>query len=213
MIMAPSSDEALQREVSSQAAILGNLDYRGFIPYRNIGDFYRRSRLVVHTSHIEGFPNVFLQAWQCGSPVVSIRVDPDGVIARHGLGRVSGSVPGVIADVRALLADESRRAAIGDVCRENLIRTHSPDAVIDQYLDYFEELGVRGVPSHEPRRPPPTQGRPIVSGRFLLFEASDFVSFPAGGQLTMARHIIAALPDEVALVGVDTDRSIPIGSW
>jgi hypothetical protein len=145
MIMAPSSDDALQREVSSQAAILDNLDYRGFIPYRNIGDFYRRSRLVVHTSHIEGFPNVFLQAWQCGSPVVSIRVDPDGVIARHGLGRVSGSVPGVIADVRALLADESRRAAIGDVCREYLIRTHSPDAVIDQYLDYFEELGVRGA--------------------------------------------------------------------
>ncbi len=52
-----------------------------------------------------------------------------------------------------------------------------------------------------------------MSGRFLLFEASDFVSFPAGGQLTMARHIMAALPDEVALVGVDTDRSIPIGSW
>ena len=57
------------------------------------------------------------------------------------------------------------------------------------------------------------QRYPAVSGRFLLFEASDFVSYPAGGQLTMARHIMAAFPGEVALVGVDTDRSIPIGSW
>jgi hypothetical protein len=145
MIMAPGSDKALQREVSSQASSLGNLDYRGFVPYRDIGGFYRRSRLVVHTSHREGFPNVFLQAWECGSPVVSIRVDPDGVITRHGLGRVSGSVAGAVADVRELLADESRRAAIGDACLEYLIRTHSPDAVIDQYLDYFKELGVRGA--------------------------------------------------------------------
>jgi glycosyltransferase involved in cell wall biosynthesis len=147
MIMAPGSDEALQREVSSQASSLANLDYRGFVPYREIGDFYRRSRLVVHTSHIEGFPNVFLQAWECGAPVVAVRVDPDGVIARHGLGRVSGSVAGAIADVRALLADESIRIAIGEACRDYLIRTHSPDAVIDQYLDYFAELGVKNIRS------------------------------------------------------------------
>ena len=48
---------------------------------------------------------------------------------------------------------------------------------------------------------------------FLLFEASDFVAFPAGGQLTMARHIMHAFAGEVALVGVDTDGSAPIGSW
>lgn len=48
---------------------------------------------------------------------------------------------------------------------------------------------------------------------FLLFEACDFVGFPTGGQLTMARHIMAAFPGEVALVGIDTDGTSPIGEW
>ena len=48
---------------------------------------------------------------------------------------------------------------------------------------------------------------------FRLFEACDFVAFPAGGQLTMARHIMAAFPGEVALVGINTDRTSPVGVW
>jgi glycosyltransferase involved in cell wall biosynthesis len=48
---------------------------------------------------------------------------------------------------------------------------------------------------------------------FLLFEACDFVGFPAGGQLTMARHIMSAFAGDVALVGIDTDGSAPIGTW
>lgn len=48
---------------------------------------------------------------------------------------------------------------------------------------------------------------------FLLFEACDFVGFPAGGQLTMARHIMAAFPGEIALVGVDTNKSSTVGVW
>jgi len=141
MIMAPGSDASLQQAITSQAASLVNLDYRGFIPYDRIGEFYRRARLVVHTSLREGFPNVFLQAWECGTPVVSTHVDPDRVITRHGLGRVSGRVIKVIDDVRELLADENQRAAISEACRHYLLSTHSPDAVIDQYLDYFRELG------------------------------------------------------------------------
>jgi len=141
MIMAPGSDASLQQAITSQAASLVNLDYRGFIPYDRIGEFYRRARLVVHTSLREGFPNVFLQAWECGTPVVSTHVDPDHVITRHGLGRVSGRVIKVIDDVRELLADENQRAAISEACRHYLLSTHSPDAVIDQYLDYFRELG------------------------------------------------------------------------
>jgi glycosyltransferase involved in cell wall biosynthesis len=146
MIIASGPDKVLQASVTSQAATLANLDYRGFVPYCEVGDFYRRSKLLVHTSGREGFPNVFLQAWESATPVMSTHVDPDGVIARHGLGRVSGSIAGVIADVRALLADEGQRVAIGDACRQYLIRNHSPDVVIDQYLAYFSDLGVRGEP-------------------------------------------------------------------
>jgi glycosyltransferase involved in cell wall biosynthesis len=48
---------------------------------------------------------------------------------------------------------------------------------------------------------------------FLLFEACDFLSFPPGGQLTMARHIMAAFPGEVGLVGIATEDSAQVGEW
>ena len=142
MIMAPDSDMTLQQAVISQAAALANMDYRGFVPYDQIGGFFQRARLLVHTSLREGFPNVFLQAWECGVPVVARNIDPDNVIVRYGLGRVSGCTEQVINDVGELLTDETQRAAIGDACRDYLLHTHSQDVVIDQYLDYFREIGV-----------------------------------------------------------------------
>lgn len=141
MIMAPDSDTNLQQEVASQAVSLANLEYRGFVPYDEVGGFYRRARLVVHTSLREGFPNVFLQAWESGTPVVSTHVDPDHVITRYGLGRVSGCIEKSIDDIRDLLADAGRRAAMGDACRDYLLRTHAPDVVIGKYLEYFRDLG------------------------------------------------------------------------
>lgn len=52
-----------------------------------------------------------------------------------------------------------------------------------------------------------------MAASFLLFEACDFVGFPAGGQLTMARHIMTAFAGDVALVGIDTDGTAAVGAW
>jgi len=44
------------------------------------------SRALVSTSPMEGFPNVFIEAWACGIPVLSLHVDPGNVIEKEGLG-------------------------------------------------------------------------------------------------------------------------------
>lgn len=41
---------------------------------------------LISTSYMEGFPNVFIEAWACGVPVLSLRVDPGGIIERERLG-------------------------------------------------------------------------------------------------------------------------------
>lgn len=143
MIMAPSSDTALNARVVSQASALGNVDYQGFVPYEKTRGFFERSRLIVHTSHREGFPNVFLQAWECGTPIVSMHVDPDGVIEKNRLGKVSRNVPSMIQHIRELLHNDRDRATISEACVAYLGLNHSPGVVIDKYLDYFTELGVR----------------------------------------------------------------------
>jgi Glycosyl transferases group 1 len=47
------------------------------------------SKALISTSPMEGFPNIFIEAWAFGIPVLSLYFDPGGVIRREGLGEVA----------------------------------------------------------------------------------------------------------------------------
>lgn len=47
------------------------------------------SRALISTSMMEGFPNIFIEAWACGVPVLSLNFDPGGVIEKEHLGVVA----------------------------------------------------------------------------------------------------------------------------
>jgi glycosyltransferase involved in cell wall biosynthesis len=71
----------------------GNVCVTDYVPYRQVDELFRSTRCLLNTSDAEGFPNTYLQAASHGIPIVSLRVDPDGILTRHGCGRVvNGSV-------------------------------------------------------------------------------------------------------------------------
>lgn len=47
------------------------------------------SKALISTSPMEGFPNIFIEAWAFGIPVLSLYFDPGGVIRREKLGEVA----------------------------------------------------------------------------------------------------------------------------
>jgi glycosyltransferase involved in cell wall biosynthesis len=47
------------------------------------------SKALISTSYMEGFPNVFIEAWACGIPVYSLYVDLGTLITKEGLGEVA----------------------------------------------------------------------------------------------------------------------------
>ncbi len=63
--------------------LLGKLDHNDTLHQ------IANSRALVSTSPMEGFPNIFLEAWASGVPVLSLSVDPGGVIEREELGFVA----------------------------------------------------------------------------------------------------------------------------
>lgn len=141
-------EAALYHSVRREASRHPNLTFHGPLPYHDASALYGRTRLLVNTSDVEGFPNAYLQAWIRGAPVVSFR-DPDGVISRRGLGAAVASQREMREAVRAFLDDPQQLAAAGARCRAHVARDYAEEQILAPYLTAFEELS-----RDNPRRPP-----------------------------------------------------------
>jgi glycosyltransferase involved in cell wall biosynthesis len=93
--------------------------------------------VLVCTSDREGFPNVFLQAWQAKCPVVSLTIDPDGVIEKYDIGRVSRNLDTMTADVDRLMTDDVLRARITSNGIAYVEEHHAIKTVADRYEALF----------------------------------------------------------------------------
>ena len=87
----------------------------GFVEPHLVPNWLARAKLLLHTSGPvaqgltkEGFPNVFLEAWASGLPVVSLHADPDALIASGGLGYKCESVEEAAAVIERTTRDETR---------------------------------------------------------------------------------------------------------
>lgn len=119
------------------AAGVPNVEFFGPADRQQLAALYRAATALCCTSHFEGFPNTFIEAWSLGLPVVST-LDPDGVIARHGLGaHVSDS-----GDMRRCLQDlassPQRRTEIARAARRYFQSTHQLDTAMERFERLFE---------------------------------------------------------------------------
>jgi len=102
--------------------------FEGHVPRDRIDAYYRAASLLLHTSDSEGFPNVLLEAWGHGLPVVST-FDPDGVIRRHGLGRAGETAEELAHSISELTTDEAEHARASRHAAAYVRRWHVPDVV------------------------------------------------------------------------------------
>ncbi len=107
MVMA-LADAAFHAELKRDCP--ANVDLIDGLPFHAMPHLFRSSLLLVSTSAQEGFPNTFLQAGKYGIPVVSLNVDPAGMLATHGAGiACQGSLDKMSDAVQQLVADAGRR--------------------------------------------------------------------------------------------------------
>ncbi len=91
VVGASNHGSAYETKLLQRATALPNVKHLGHIHHEKMIDIYRQSSFLCSTSIIEGFPNVYLEAWRLGIPVLG-SFDPDGVIASSGAGWVTESV-------------------------------------------------------------------------------------------------------------------------
>ncbi len=137
--------EQLQRESPENVTIVER------VPHHQIVEYYRRARMLVSTSAYEGFPNTFLQAAVNGTPVASLSVDPENILAEKGCGLcATGDFGKFVEAVRGLWEDNSMADNYAETFFEYVFNHHRTESQIIQ----FEALLDQAVSESSPTVPP-----------------------------------------------------------
>jgi glycosyltransferase involved in cell wall biosynthesis len=126
-------------QIEAQAGEASNVRFHGHVPFQNVHGAFREARVFVNTSEIEGFPNTYLQAWAHGVPVIAF-FDPDGVIAREGLGMAVNSPDEMVAAIRKLVSDPDYWSRMSDRCIKYIEHRFGEDQVLKPYTESIERL-------------------------------------------------------------------------
>ncbi len=106
----PLNPENLPR-FQKLAATIPNLCLVAGVPFERTEALFGEAKLFINTSQYEGFPNTFLQAAACGTPIVSWAVNPEGILDRYQMGYCADQEWAKFEQcVRLLCADDALRA-------------------------------------------------------------------------------------------------------
>ena len=114
-MICPCEDRDLWNSVAVRAATLPNLEFIEKVPYHEVQEHYDAAKIFVNTSSFEGFPNSFIQAGMGRAALLTLRVDPDGMIGLFGSGYVADdSMEQLIQKGARMLNDEDGLAVMQD---------------------------------------------------------------------------------------------------
>jgi glycosyltransferase involved in cell wall biosynthesis len=134
----PDKPTAYSEKLFARAKALSNVTMLGKVAWNEMPELYKRASLLLSTSLYEGFPNVFLEAWSHGVPIVST-VDPDGVITTHSLGAFA-SPENLSASIAHLLGNFAAWSECSRNARRYYRDFHSADQVLPRFEDIFLNL-------------------------------------------------------------------------
>lgn len=129
------------KEVTTRAKAIKNITLHGRVQHQDMGKFYDRATLLCSTSLYEGFPNVYLEAWSTGLPIVST-FDPDSVIESNNIGRIANDAESIGRSIRKL-HEESAYTEISNSALEYYREKHSVDASMKKFSDVFRKIAAQ----------------------------------------------------------------------
>ena len=74
------------KKIYEQLGKFENVTLKGRLDHSETIQLIAGAKALINISNYEGFPNIFLEAWATGVPVISLNVNPGDVINKYGLG-------------------------------------------------------------------------------------------------------------------------------
>jgi glycosyltransferase involved in cell wall biosynthesis len=146
MICQEATSDQNYKALIAQAQEIDNLDFIKAVPFASVNSYFQQAKVFVNTSDSEGFPNTFIQACNCATPILSLNVNPDDFINRHNCGiSCNGDWRKMIDSLRDML-HEDRYLQMGENGKKYVRQRHDLKKIIKQYKQLFRELAKRNNP-------------------------------------------------------------------
>jgi glycosyltransferase involved in cell wall biosynthesis len=130
MVGAPADgtgDVAWQKSLSASIESTPRLEYWCRRTQTEVNQLLGQAHIFVNTSVQEGFPNTFIQSWMRDVAVVSLTVDPDGILERERVGIAAQTEEGLAVAVESLLDQKNLLAEYVKRGRDHAFARHSLD--------------------------------------------------------------------------------------
>ena len=122
---------------------LPNLEVLDPRPRAQLGPLIESAVALVNTSEYEGMPNVFLEGWARGVPALVFSHDPDGVVARHGLGWfAAGSRDRFVELAREQWVARQDQREVAARCVDYVRTHHDAEVVCEAWRATLVQAGV-----------------------------------------------------------------------
>jgi glycosyltransferase involved in cell wall biosynthesis len=122
------------------AGQIKNLNFLPTVDFEKIDGYFQKAKVLVNTSDFEGFPNTFIQAGICATPILSLNVNPDGFLDKYNCGLSCGGDWQKFVDGLHFLLTEKRYIQFGQNTRKYVEENHDIAKNVEQYKKLFARL-------------------------------------------------------------------------
>jgi glycosyltransferase involved in cell wall biosynthesis len=140
MVCQMMSNDQHYANLVTQADAIPNLQFIRHVPFNQIDAYFQRAKIFVNTSDAEGFPNTFIQACKCATPILSFNVNPDNFLDKYSCGICCEGDERRLSEALKFLLAENRYIELGQNARRYVERYHDIIKIVEQYKKVFVEL-------------------------------------------------------------------------
>ncbi|MHC4075398.1 MAG: glycosyltransferase family 4 protein [Planctomycetota bacterium] len=137
MICPQATYDNQYEQLSEQAGQVANLEFIERVGFDEIESYFGRAKMFVCTSKAEGFPNTYIQACKCTTPILSLAVNPDNFLGKFKCGLCAdGRIAKFEKDFKILLELKTNRR-FGENARRYAEEKHDIKKITGIYKDLF----------------------------------------------------------------------------
>ena len=124
-------DRGFTKLRDKKQSTIRNLEFIDYVLPSEMEKYYQQAKILINTSDFEGFPNTFIEAAMHLTPILSLNVDPNGMLSTQNTGICcKGNVKRLEQSLADLLKNEEKLSELGDRAYSYAKNNHQLDTAV-----------------------------------------------------------------------------------